>query len=182
MNVITHALLPALLAAPLLSRRRPREYYASVGAVALAGALPDLLHPHLSLAARYASWSHSVFAWAGVTLLLLLSALIFRQRVKPIVFLLAALAYALHLCADGLSGGVAWLYPFAPGIVGRRMIPFHFWLQSDGVLILAALIAFFRWPPAEPCPPLLLPREVTPTQAHSHRASLHLPDSAPRNQ
>ena len=80
MNVLTHALLPALLAAPLLPQTTPRVFYVSGGIVALAGALPDLLTPHLSLAARYASWSHTVFAWAGFNILLIGLGIALRRR------------------------------------------------------------------------------------------------------
>jgi LexA-binding, inner membrane-associated putative hydrolase len=146
MNVLTHALLPALLAAPLLPRTTPRELYVSGGIVALAGALPDLLTPHLSLAARYASWSHTVFAWAGFNVLLIGFSIALRRRVTPRVWLFASLAYALHLFGDALSGGIAWFYPVSKEIVGRSLILYRYWILIDVVLLAAAIIVFWWLP------------------------------------
>jgi hypothetical protein len=146
MNVLTHALLPALLAAPLLRRTTPREFYVSGGIVALAGALPDLLTPHLSLAARYASWSHSVFAWAGFNVFLIVLGFTVHRHRLPRVLLFASLAYALHLFGDALSGGIAWLYPISTEIIGRRLILYRYWFPIDAVLLAAAIIVFWWLP------------------------------------
>jgi len=83
MNVLTHALLPAVLAAPLLPQTSRRAFYLSGGIVAIAGALPDLLTPHLSLAARYASYSHTVFAWAGFNVFLVVLGLTVHRHRLP---------------------------------------------------------------------------------------------------
>jgi hypothetical protein len=146
MNVLTHALLPAILAAPLLPRTPPRADFVLGGIVALAGALPDVLTPHLSLAARYASWSHTVYAWAGFSVFFVVLGLVLRRRELPRVLLLASLAYALHLCGDAFSGGIAWLYPFSTEVIGRRLILYRYWLLLDVVLLAAALIVFWSRP------------------------------------
>ena len=146
MNVLTHALLPAILAAPLLPRTTPRAFYVSGGIVALAGALPDLLTPHLSLVARYASWSHTVFAYAGFNVLLVVLGFALHRRLSFRVLLFASLAYALHLFGDALSGGIAWLYPLSTEIVGRRLILYRYWILIDVVLLAVALIVFWWLP------------------------------------
>ena len=146
MNVLTHALLPALLAAPLLPRTPPRAFYVSGGIVALAGALPDLLTPHLSLAARYASWSHTVFAYAGFNVVLVALGLALRHRISGRVWLLASLAYALHLFGDAMSGGIAWFYPVSKEIIGGRLILYRYWILIDVVLLAVALIVFWWLP------------------------------------
>ncbi|ACB75143.1 metal-dependent hydrolase [Opitutus terrae] len=147
MNVLSHALLPALAAAPLLPRRTPREFYAAAGIVALAGALPDVLHPHLSLAARYASWSHTVFAFTGGTMVFVLLAMFARRRLPLIALLLAPVAYASHLGLDGLSGGVAWLYPLSREVLSHRLIRYPYWFPIDVVLAAtaSATVLWMRW-------------------------------------
>lgn len=138
MNVLSHALLPALLAAPLMPRGTPREFYASAGLVALAGALPDILHPHLSLAARYTSWSHSVFALGGWTLVFVGAALLGRGRTWRRAAWLAPLAYAMHLFLDGISGGIAWLYPISSDVLSHRLVRYPYWFPIDAALALVA--------------------------------------------
>ena len=146
MNVLTHALLPAILAAPLLPRTPPRAFYISGGIVAIAGAMPDLLTPHLSLAARYASYSHTVYAWAGFNVFLVVLGLTVHRHQLPRVLLFASLAYALHLLGDAFSGGIAWFYPVSTEIIGRRLILYQYWFPLDAVLLAAALIVFWWLP------------------------------------
>jgi hypothetical protein len=146
MNVLTHALLPALLASPLLPRTSFRAFYVSGSIVALVGALPDVLTPHLSLAARYASWSHTVFAYAGFNVLLVALGFALHRRLSSRVLLFASLAYALHLFGDALSGGIAWFYPVSKEIVGDRLIPYRYWLLID-VVLLAVSVVVFWWLP-----------------------------------
>jgi hypothetical protein len=134
------------MAVPFLPRTDQPAYYRSAGLIALSGALPDLLCPHLSLAARHASWSHTVFAYAAFSLVLVGLAAVPRVRVPPRILLLASLAWALHLAADGVSGGIAWLYPFSGGILGQRLIRYHWWIWIDVVLTVIALAVFLWWP------------------------------------
>ena len=146
MNVLAHALLPMLLAAPLLPGANLREYRLSAGVVAVCGALPDLLQPHLSLAARYSSWSHTVFAFAGFTGVALVLAWWPGLRAWRVLLGLAPLAYALHLASDGISGGIVWLYPVSGEVIGGRFVRYHWWWTIDAVLAVAALGVFWWWP------------------------------------
>jgi len=140
MTPITHLLFPAVLASPFLPKSRPREFYVSAGIVALSGVLPDIINPHISLAARYASWSHSVFALAGFTLVVLGLTAAMPKRFPLVVAALACLAYLSHLLLDGISGGIAGLYPLSREIHGGRFIRFRSWLYFDAVLLFAAYV------------------------------------------
>ncbi len=147
MTPITHALLPAVLSSPLLPRSRPRDYYVAAGIVALSGVLPDILTPHFSLAARYASGSHSIFAYAGFTILLLVLSLASARRFPPRLAFLASFAYLTHLFLDGIAGGVPGLYPLSRTIFGMRLIRFHSWLYFDVAFLFFGCVAFW-WVPA----------------------------------
>lgn len=150
MSPITHALLPAVLASPFFARNRAREYYGSAAVVALAGVLPDVVNPHISLAARFGSWSHNVFAFAGfVTILLALLLLKLPKAISPRLFLLMSLAYATHLILDGISGGVACLYPASRLVYGIRLIRWESWLLVDAFVVFLCCIAFWWIPEAK---------------------------------
>jgi hypothetical protein len=144
MTPITHTLLPAVLASPLLLRFRPRHYYSAAGIVALSGLLPDILTPHLSLAARFASWSHSIFAYAAFTILLLVLTLIMPKRFPLGLAVLASLAYLSHLFLDGIAGGVPALYPLSRKVFGMRLMHFHSWLYFDVAFLFLAFVVL-RW-------------------------------------
>jgi hypothetical protein len=145
MFVFTHALLPVVLGAPLLPRTSRRGFQIATAVVALSGAMPDLLTPHLSLAARYASWSHSVFAWAAFSTLLLLAG---RRWLPLRVCGLAALAYGLHLAGDAVAGGIAWAYPISHDVIARRWIPYRFWLPLDVVMLAVTVLVYAQLAPA----------------------------------
>ncbi len=145
MNVITHALLPAILATPLLDRSSRAAFYREAGVVVLGGALPDVLSPHLSLAARFASWTHTALALAGFALALVLLRLLAPRWLSWKLTLLAWLAAALHLFGDAVSGGIPLFRPFSPLAIGPRprWISYHAWWWLDGACILAALLIMF---------------------------------------
>ena len=149
MSPITHTLLPALLASPFLVRSRARDYYGSAAVVALVGLLPDLVNPHISLAARFASWSHNLFAFAGFLAILLVMLLLKSPKALSIrLVLLMSLAYASHLFLDGISGGVACLYPTSRHVFGVRLIRWENWLLVDAAVILLCCVAFWWIPQA----------------------------------
>lgn len=150
MFVITHALAPVLAAqvaqaASLATRRRllltePRAFVA----MALAGAAPDLLSPHLSLAARYASWTHNLWFLLGTIPVIFLLARLFDPDSRRLTCVSMWLAVALHLATDACSNGINWLYPLRHEILGTALIPYRFWIWSDLLFLslvpLAALI------------------------------------------
>lgn len=145
MNIVTHALVPALLATPFLPKTSRAEFFRGAGIVALGGLLPDLVHPHLSLAARYASWSHSVFALGGFAAVLLIARLVWPRHVRGAVLLFAWLGFGLHMFADAVSGGIALYQPLSPDVVkpATRWIPYRWWWWSDLCMVLVAAMV---WP------------------------------------
>lgn len=150
MYVITHALSPVVLSATIdaialentgVRLLRGRHYLA----IGLAGALPDLLSPHLSLAARYASWSHTLWFLA---LFIPVAILIARHFPKhgTLVGGLMILACAFHLFCDAIAGGIAWGYPFTTDIIGRYLVPATLWWKLDVVCfaLTAGLASWLR--------------------------------------
>lgn len=139
MNIVTHALLPALLAAPALPQRGRKEFYRAAGIVALGGALPDLLNPHLSLAARCASWSHTIFAVGGLGAVLTALRLLEPGWLSWKMAVFVWLAYDLHLFGDAVSGGIALFRPISTYIVGPRprWIPYRWWWWCDLAMVIA---------------------------------------------
>jgi hypothetical protein len=109
--------------------------------------MPDLLWPHLSLAARYASPTHTVWflaafgliaAWAG--------RFVDRDHPRRAAALMAA-ACAFHLFCDAIAGGIKWGYPFFPDVVGWRLVPYWTWPYLDlaMVALTGALVTWLRW-------------------------------------
>ncbi len=139
MFVITHALVPVVLAqavalaAPQRVDFRKRDY----AAIMLAGALPDLLDPHISLADRLSSWTHTLwFALAWIPITLALTRWWWKPP-SPITFAaVVVLAVPLHLAADAISGGIGWLYPWKKEVIGTRLVPPDDWFAWDGWMTL----------------------------------------------
>lgn len=106
--------------------------------VAVFGLLPDLCTPHLSLEARFTSWSHTL--WFIVALIPVAIAAGFpldrNHRVRTAVILW--LAVLLHLVADAVSGGIPWLYPWSDEVIGDYYIHPAHWIWYDTVFILGA--------------------------------------------
>ena len=151
MFVITHALVPVVTAQALaltlhaFGRRNPfrkRDYLALM----VAGMMPDLLSPHLSLEDRWTSFSHTVFSLMICLPLALWSA----RRIAPehprIVAVLLYYAVFMHLLGDALSGGITWLYPWKTDIIGGRMISFNAWFAWDAWMVgVSTSLAAVRW-------------------------------------
>lgn len=149
MNTVTHALLP-VIAAGLYERsyaptNRHRGTFSpkTIALIGIFGAAPDLLNPHLSLAARYTSWSHGLFFWGLLTMGLVIYAAIRRskQSLWATVAWLSG-AYLLHMGCDAISGGIAWAYPFGHQIVGARIVTYQWWMPLDIVCGVTAYLIF----------------------------------------
>jgi membrane-bound metal-dependent hydrolase YbcI (DUF457 family) len=135
MNTITHTLLPVIGIA--IARKKSglleTEYWnrKRICAVALFGALPDLLNPHFSLAARLSSWTHGLPGWLGFVLLLMCLVYIKKLKLDPKLAAWMASAYLFHLFCDMIAGGIAWLYPFHNSVIGMRLVPYQIWIPLD---------------------------------------------------
>lgn len=154
MFIVTHTLLPVCLGLAVenvsLAAGRghvfPRWGLAAIG---FFGTLPDLCSPHLSLEARYSSWSHTLW-FLGVLLPLGAMAAVFFE--KDGRWKLAAacwLAALLHLAADAVAGGIPWLRPWRTDILGGYLIPPDHWLWYDAAFLALTLFGLRLRPFAE---------------------------------
>ena len=149
MNTVTHALLPVIAAGlyersyALKDQQRGTLRPKTIAVIGIFGAAPDLLNPHLSLAARYASWSHGLFFWALLTLGLVRYAVINRSK-RSIWTTVAWLsgAYLLHMACDAISGGIAWAYPFGQQVIGARIVTHIWWTPLDIAGFVTAYLIF----------------------------------------
>ncbi len=136
-----HALLPAsgCLIADNLSLASGREHVFprhTAWLVAVFGVLPDVCCPHISLEARCASWSHTVWFMAGLVGIVAMVSMYFEKGYRLRVALVCWVASALHLAADAISGGIAWLYPWRNDVIGSSYIPPDDWMWYDAGFIL----------------------------------------------
>lgn len=151
MFIVTHALAPvcACLAIDLAGIRRGGERVFpawSLPVIGFFGALPDLCTPHLSLAARYESWSHTTWFLLGLLPIVAAAAMCFESRAFGRVALAAWLAAALHLATDAISGGIVPLQPWRDDVLGGRWIPYRWWLAGDAVLLSLTLLGLWLRP------------------------------------
>ena len=152
MNTLTHALLP-VVGASMDGKRSPLcggRYWNGRRALFLAacGAAPDLLDPHLSIAARHASWSHGIPALAAFSVLLLAAGYAGKWGLDTRLAIWGSAAYALHLFCDAVSGGIAPLYPFSAAVVGEYYVPPTVWLSLDmacALTVYLLMLALPRW-------------------------------------
>lgn len=139
MNTVTHALIPVICARLAVKRNvwmgRWTPYQ-----IALAGASPDLLNPHLSLEARMTSWSHGLPAWLAFTAILIISSLVSRGKLPMSLVCWLSGAYLLHIACDAISGGVNLLYPVKTWVIGDYWIDPVWWVPLD---VLCLLVVYF---------------------------------------
>lgn len=146
MSPVTHAILPLALGYSWLPKRAYRPtWYASV-VVALSGALPDMLDPHITLEARYNSWSHTLLALAAFGGLVLALLCFGKMRRFMPLGILCVSGYALHLACDLISGGGRPFLPFSRTLCGRDFVPSWSWGATDIALLLWVYL-FYRWVP-----------------------------------
>lgn len=150
MNVITHAFAPVAVAlavdvARIYGGRQPIFPARRLVAIGCAGALPDLLYPHLSLVARYSSWTHTVwFLLAAYPVFALICRKWFGER-SVLMTQILWLAAATHLATDMVSNGIRPLYPYGP-VIGYRLIRggIYRWLRYD-MGVIATTVFLGTW-------------------------------------
>lgn len=148
MNTVTHALLPVISAVScegvsrVFTRRKSSLSSKQLLVIGVFGAAPDLLNPHLSLEARYSSWSHTIWFWLLLTAVIF--AVYFLKRNVASVYLTAWLSfsYVLHLVLDALSGGIAWNYPLCQDTIGHYYINPIWWIPVDIILFIIVYFLF----------------------------------------
>jgi len=149
MNTITHCLLPVIAVSLAQRHHRSIEHHLTIFstkelcAIGLFGAAPDIINPHLSLAARLTSWSHGL-PFFGFLILLVISVRIYKPQILNTHLSLCLLgAYLLHLTCDAIAGGLAWLYPFNHSVIGDYYYNPIYWIPTDGVCLLT-IYALYR--------------------------------------
>jgi hypothetical protein len=141
MDTVTHALLPVILIGAVAGQKPWLGRWGLV-AVGAAGALPDLLSPHLSLEARLSSWSHGLPFWLLFTIGVVSAALISRRRFDLRLAVAVSGAYLFHILCDAVSGGVNFLYPYRDLVWGAYWVDPVFWIPLDVICILACYWMF----------------------------------------
>jgi hypothetical protein len=74
--------------------------------------------------------------------LVLVAGFVWRTRFGTRLQILCIGAYALHLAADMISGGISVFHPFSPTIHGGHFISYLMWYVSDVLLFLYAWLDF----------------------------------------
>lgn len=151
MLIGTHTLLPVCLALGVEDSRlalgRPEAFPVwSIPAIGVFGALPDLCSPHLSLEARYSSWSHALLFLAILLPVVAGCSTFFPKGTRCRLAVWFWLAAALHLAADAISGGIPWLLPWRTEPIGAYYIHPNYWPASDVFfgLLTGALVLLRR--------------------------------------
>ncbi len=142
MLIFTHSLgLVAVKQVVEIRHPEKYEYFNQLKgwiAIAVAGVLPDLLSPHLSLADRYNSFSHSlIFTCVFLACCATFFAFLYRKPYGSLPVWCAA-AYVLHLAEDMISGGIDFL---ASGHVpGEYYVPPMYWPLIDLYIIVIVVL------------------------------------------
>ena len=148
MTAGTHLALPIIVAGALNLRRvietdEPLFSRWHVLLIGIGGLLPDLITPHISLHARYTSWSHTAWFFLCFLVLCLMVAKCLPSRHQAATHFCWA-AVLLHILCDMISGGVNLIPPFGHP-VGDYYFPVRYWLHLDVVTIIAAyLVCWYR--------------------------------------
>ena len=154
MYIGTHTLLPVCIGMAIeqFTLSRGRGYvFPERGLVAIAvfGAMPDLCTPHLSLDARYSSWSHTLWFLVALMVVTPMIASFFRGPGTWRLALACWLAAALHLACDAIAGGIAWLKPWSDEILGSYIVPPSHWMWWDVAFLLLTWLLVRLRPLAE---------------------------------
>jgi membrane-bound metal-dependent hydrolase YbcI (DUF457 family) len=143
MTVVSHFALPVIVAGFINLRAVRRSGQPVFGRldmalIGLCGILPDLLTPHLSLMARYSSWSHTLWFFAAFLSLALALARLLAPR-RRMVLRMCVGAVFLHILCDTVSGGVN-LVPGLGRPLGDYYVSPRYWLWLDLVALVAAYL------------------------------------------
>jgi membrane-bound metal-dependent hydrolase YbcI (DUF457 family) len=146
MTPVSHALLPVFLGQRWIPENRGAPSIRLVSLIALCGALPDILSPHLYLDDRHTAYSHSILAFLVFASIVILAAKINKLKLSTRIYYLCILAYGGHIFCDAITGGVALYYPFSLDVTGKNYLPYWLWITIDGALVLY-LYLVYRWIP-----------------------------------
>lgn len=149
MDTPTHALIP-VIAYGLMRQKQliagTRSEKVGVWRTALiigiVGAMPDMMDPHVTLEERLSSWSHSLTAWAGFSVLFAAFSLARQRWWTPMLALGLSLTYFSHIVGDAIAGGVGWSYPFGDHVIGDYYIIPQWWIPADYLSFALAYLVY----------------------------------------
>lgn len=150
MLIGTHTLLPVCLglAAENASLANGRGHVFppwGLFAIGFFGALPDLCCPHILLEERLSSWSHTLWFLGAIAPGCAVVASFFPKEGRWRLAVACWLAVLLHLIGDAVAGGIAWLQPWRPDVIGDYYIPAADWLWYDiGFVLLTWVLVRLR--------------------------------------
>ena len=150
MLIGTHTLLPVCLGLVAenasLAKGRGHVFPAwGLFAIGFFGGLPDFCTPHVSLDARYSSWSHTLWFMGAIIPVIAMIVSFFGKEGRWRLALGCWLATLLHLIGDAVAGGIPWLQPWSPHILGDYYIPAADWLWYDiGFVLLTWILVRLR--------------------------------------
>ncbi len=110
--------------------------------IGIVGAMPDMMDPHVTLEERLRSWSHSLTAWAGSSVLFGVICLARQRWWTPMLVLGLSLTYFSHIVGDAIAGGVGWSYPFGGHVIGDYYIIPQWWIPLDYVCVAVAYVTY----------------------------------------
>jgi hypothetical protein len=136
MLIGTHTLLPVCLGLAIenVSLAKGKGHFFpewTLPVIGVFGALPDLCTPHISLEARFSSWSHTMWYLAALIPVCTMVITFFPPGRRGRIAIACWLAAAIHLATDAAAGGINWLYPWRQVVIGDYHIPATQWLWWD---------------------------------------------------
>ncbi len=111
--------------------------------IGLCGGLPDILSPHIRLAARMSSQTHTLWFLLAAFVFLGILCSAFPGRFRFRCAFMCWTAIALHLLADAVSGGIALFFPLDTVRTGHYYIPPVMWLPLDAAAVSITLAVLF---------------------------------------
>jgi membrane-bound metal-dependent hydrolase YbcI (DUF457 family) len=141
MNTVTHALLP-VICVRLITKSPKWLGRWGPAYIGLAGALPDILNPHLSLDARLTSWSHGIPFWLTISIAFFVGSFFSRGKYSLALAACMSAAYLQHIICDAISGGVNFFYPIRNLIWGEYWVDPLLWIPLDVICLLSTYVLF----------------------------------------
>jgi hypothetical protein len=142
MNIIAHSLLPVVIKQfcefKNFSGLEYRNQVKGWIAIGIAGSLPDMIDPHLTIGARYDSYSHTWLFVSAFVLVCIITFFFARRKWYNRVSLWCALAYLLHVAGDIASGGIDFLH--TGNVIGGWWITPELWPVLDLLLLVGFIL------------------------------------------
>ncbi|MFT4548022.1 MAG: hypothetical protein ACI8XO_000903 [Verrucomicrobiales bacterium] len=149
MDTPTHALIPVIVYGVMRqkelcygTRGEKIAVWRTAVLTGFVGAMPDMMDPHVTLEERLNSWSHSLVAWFGFSVLFGVISLALKRWVSPVLAAGLSATYFSHIVGDAIAGGVGWSYPFGHHVIGDYYIIPEWWIPADFVCFAVAYVVY----------------------------------------